>query len=1597
MMNERSIIDLLYQAKQNQVDILLNDGQLQLKLPKNKGLDKDLLERIKENKQSILDFLIKNERGDKSVNKINKADRNKVLNLPLSYNQEGLWFIDQLEGSVSYHLPSILTLTGRLDKEALSFALRTVVDRHQVLRTVIRTEEGTGYQQVRDIDDWQLNTINASGYKDDQKGREQFLEGLIKKPFDLSKDYLLRADLLSTGEEEHLLLITMHHIASDGWSSSILVRELIELYESRLQSRLPNLKNLEIQYSDYAVWQRNHLTKDILDKKLEYWKDKLQGIAPLQLPTDFPRPAVWVPTGTIKSFRINKELSDQLQLLSQKQGCTLFMTLLAAFKVLMYRYSGQQDICIGTSLAGRQQKETEDLIGFFINIVALRSNVNGDNSFLNLLQAVKETTLEAFEHQEVSFGKVVEGVVKERDLSRNSLCQVMFVLQNTPEVPELRLGELVLSLAGYEQTTAQYDIIVRMTETGAGLTGTIQYSTALYTEETIYRMVDNFKVLLNSVATRPQNVVDGLPLLTDKERNKLLVEFNDSAAPFPTDKTIIDLFNEQVAIRPNSPAVIFKNDQISFKELDERSNQLARYLQSRGVRQEMLIPICIERSIEMLVGIFGILKSGAAYVPVDPEYPIERITYMLGDTNAEVILGSGSVRSKLAGSQVDAVIELDTDWSAIARMSVHALDLKIKPGNLCYVIYTSGSTGKPKGVMVEHRGVVNLAMGQAEALRLKPEMKTLQFASFGFDASCYEIFNTLLSGGTLVLSTKEDLTSAEKIKDIIRTNGVELAVLPPSYQGIILDSLGTLKTIVSAGEPLNEVVGRRIQDQGVRLINAYGPTENTVCVSLTDNPIRHDGVIVIGKPIANVKVYILDKVGGLSPLGSTGEICVSGAQVARGYLNRMDLTAEKFIPDLFNQDSKLRIYRTGDLGRWLPDGNIEYQGRLDEQVKIRGYRIELGEIENVLLQSGMISHAVVVVRDDKENHKSLIAYVVPDGEFDKNAVVVYLQSKLPEYMLPSRWIAVESFKLTSSGKIDRKALPDPDEKLEENNKYEAPQSELEQKLVEVWQELLEVDDLGVHDNFFELGGDSILTIQVVSRMRKLGYHLEVTDIFNHQTISALAVFMTTQAVGEAKGEQGVLKGSSGLLPIQQWYFEKVPEQVSHYNQSVLLSIEKSVVDAELKQVVKQLLMHHDALRFKYYQKHGVWQQEYLEEIEDVPVFTEDLKFQQAESLGLLISETADRYQRSLDIQKGRLLQVVLIETPASELRNRLLIVVHHLVIDGVSWRILLEELENLLNASISKEKVDLGTKTSSYRQWHEALKKYGQSANVVSQIPYWQKAVKGFKPLMVDREYKLAVKAKETGSLSVRLSQVQTRNLVQEVPRVYHTEINDMLLCALVKTISDWNDTDTVVIGMEGHGREHIADEIDLTRTVGWFTTLYPLTLQVANAGGLDDLIKTVKEQLRMVPDKGLGYGVLRYINKEETLQKDTWDIQFNYLGQLDNVVRESKLLAVANELTGAGKSEEHDVTEKLSVNSYIRKGELVLHWSYSTRHYNSPTIQGLANQFVTNLQLLISHCLQQSKSGVVYTPSDYGLGSAISYEELDAFLEDDNDNIMSF
>ncbi|MBC9933117.1 non-ribosomal peptide synthase/polyketide synthase [Chitinophaga qingshengii] len=1023
--------------------------------------------------------------------------------IPLSYSQERLWFIDQMEGSVQYHMPVVLRMNGALDKIALDHAFRDLVTRHEVLRSVIVQQDGHSGQQLLPAQQWELQQIDLRGHQQAIADYRTLVHTLIRKPFDLTKAYMLRVHLIALDDTTHILVMNMHHIASDGWSISILFKELIALYNGYATGEKVKLPPLDIQYADYAIWQRKYMSDEVLAAQLLYWKENLKAVPPLQLPTDKMRPAVKGRDGAVEYLELNRELTDQLLALSQQEGVTLFMTLLAALNVLLYRYSGQDDICVGSPISGRTRQEVESLAGFFINTLALRSSLAGNPAFLSLLQQVKQTTLSAYEYQEVPFEKIVDAVVTERDMSRSPLFQVMLVLQNTPDIPELTLGAVQLSEEPLDHINAIFDLNFCLKETAAGLSLIIQYSTDLFYPDTVRRIGKYFEQLLRSVTLQPATRICALPLLDAAEEQQLLEDFNSQVAAVPQGMSLPGLFSAMAAANPDALALLFKDATLSYKELDERSNQVAHYLRDKGVGRGSLVPLCMERSPEMIIGLFGIMKAGGAYVPVDPEYPADRIQYILEDTAASIMVSSPAVSEKLGNAAAGIARVMVTD---AGLYPVAALPDAPAANDLAYVIYTSGSTGKPKGVLVEHGGVVNLVC-QQELLQIDSGSRVLQFASIGFDASCMEIFGTLSQGATLVLPRKEDLMSAAGFAALINKRKVDVLFLPPSYLHSMKEMLSRVKTIVSCGEPLNREDGRYLQAKGVRLINAYGPTENSICTTMTIDPIREDDVVVIGKPVANMQVYIQDIHGGLCPIGVAGEICVSGAGLARGYLNRPELTREKFVINPFTGDDETRMYRTGDLGRWLADGSIEYMGRIDEQVKVRGYRIELGEIENVLQECELVNEAVVVVKGGEHDNKLLVAYVIPQDEFNKDAITAYLKKKLPDFMVPPVMIEMESFPLTPNGKIDRKGLPSPVSGMLDDQLQDAgPANEIEEQLLEIWKEVLNLPQLGIHDNFFAVGGNSITAIRLIAKM-KVDFQVSINDLFQHPTIAGISKYV----------------------------------------------------------------------------------------------------------------------------------------------------------------------------------------------------------------------------------------------------------------------------------------------------------------------------------------------------------------------------------------------------------------------------------------------------------------------------------------------------------
>ncbi|MCW3089278.1 MAG: linear pentadecapeptide gramicidin synthetase LgrD, partial [Ferruginibacter sp.] len=1038
--------------------------------------------------------------------------------IPLSFSQERLWFIDQLGGSVQYHVPAVLRLTGNLNKEALAYALKTTVDRHEILRTVYREEDGLPYQFIKETDGWQLASIDGRSYLNDDSALQKCIRQLINKPYQLSEDYMLRATLIILAENDYVLVVTLHHIASDGWSKSILVNDFAAFYQACESGNSAGLKALPVQYADYAIWQRRYLEGEVLEGKLRYWRDKLQGVSALQLPTDFPRPPLQSTKGSIAAFNVEKTLAVQLQSLCQQQGTTLFMTLLAALKVLLYRHSGQNDICVGTPIAGRQQQELEGLIGFFVNTLALRTELNSDSSFTSLLQQVRTETLEAYEHQEVPFEKVVESVVKDRDMSRSPIFQVMFVLRNTPEVPELVMKDVNLARSNSQHATALFDMTFFITETENGLQGLVEYSTDLFTEATIRRIMNHYTELLRSIVQQPQQKIGALTIMGKVEEKQLLVDFNDTITPWPENNTVIELFKEQALKSPTTTAIVFEEEQLSYQQLNERSNQLAHYLQKNGLTEGMLVPVSIERGIEMIVSVLAILKAGGVYVPVDPEYPAERISYMLEDTGATMVVSSRESRLNLPTFSRGEIIEVDgVHRQLIGSQPATNLSVPVATDYLVYVIYTSGSTGRPKGVRMGGKGMVNLLTWQEKQF-VNKRRRVLQFASLNFDVSFQEIFSTLCFGSSLYLihgDRRRDMS--ELMKDITKYQLTHLFVPYIVLKNLVeyIVSLNfnrfSIEEIIVAGEQLKltEDIQALLKQTGVRIINQYGPTEAHVVSSYSiENKGSLPALPPIGKPIDNTTLYILGNRGEPVPVGVPGELYIGGVQVAQGYLNLPELTKEKFLADTFTKEAGGMLYRTGDLARWLADGNIEYLGRKDDQIKIRGYRVELGEIEGVLQECGMVRQAVVLAKGDSTGSKRLVAYIVPEGIFDKSGIINCMKSQLPEYMVPALLIEMDSLPVTRNGKIDRRALPDPDGTQLLQNEYVAPRNEVEQALADIWQELLKIERVGIHDNFFELGGHSLLAIRVVHLFNgTMNFDLSVKNVFIHPTIAGLAAFI----------------------------------------------------------------------------------------------------------------------------------------------------------------------------------------------------------------------------------------------------------------------------------------------------------------------------------------------------------------------------------------------------------------------------------------------------------------------------------------------------------
>ncbi|TCP58032.1 non-ribosomal peptide synthase protein (TIGR01720 family)/amino acid adenylation domain-containing protein [Tumebacillus sp. BK434] len=1912
--------------------------------------------------------------------------------LPLSFAQQRLWYLQQLEPmSTIYNMIYPARMQGQLDTAALQLAVDALVARHEAFRTVFAEVEGIGVQIIRPELDVKIDLTDLTHLP--QAEREAEAQRLIAvetaTPFDLAQGPLLRTRLLKLAEDEHIFVFGTHHTVNDGWSRAVFTNELLTLYRAFVQGERSPLPPLSIGYADFAVWQRGWMQGEVLDAQLAYWRDKLGGDVPvLNLPTDRPRAAVPKYRGSHYAFRLSKELSASIQRLSRREGATDFMTLLAAFQTVLYRYTGQDDLLIGSGVANRNRPDIEGLVGFFVNSLGLRTDLSGNPAFRDLLGRVREVALGAFAHQDLPFEKLVEELQPDRDLTQSPLFRVVFVYQNTPQAT-FELPGLTLTQLETEAGTSKFDLTLFMAEQDGVFDAVLEYDADLYERETIERLAGHLQRVLAAVTRDPELKLDDVPLLLEDERRLLLEEWAVERAPFPDGITFPALVSRQAAKAPDATALECQGRPMSYRELDARSNSLARWLQQNGVGHGTFVGVSMDRSFELILSLLGIMKAGGVYVPLDPSYPLDRLSYILRETKAELLLTQEAYVEQFAGA-VQRVVPLDTCREELAGESGAPVQSEATERSLAYAIFTSGSTGLPKGVLVEHRGLCNFAAHFSNALGVDASSRVLQFVASSFDVSLGEISVALGNGAALILEDKNRLLPGPDLAELLRERKITTLLTTPSVLAATpANDLPDLLAVAPGGEVFTKEIALRWMQEGRRVLNAYGPTETTVGSSV--HVVEAERDLNIGRPLPNTEVYVLDPNLQPVPIGVPGELYIGGVGVARGYLNRPELTAERFVPHPFSEAADARLYRSGDIVRWLADGQLEFVGRADHQVKIRGYRIELGEIqEQINLQDGVLDSAVIVREDD--GHKRIVAYVVPKPEettggselqseqvhaweemfdsyytsytaqaadsgaetfnilgwnssytgetlpeaemrewldhtinrileqapgrtmeigcgaglilyrvaphaesyvgadFSKSAIqsldrymqtlpetyahvrveervaddlsgvesetldtiiinsvlqyfpsidyllrviegavdktapggrvflgdvrslplleafhssielfkaddatatdilrqrvqsaverdgelvvdpsffhalqghlpkigrvqirpkrgvyrneltafrydvilhigestapadVVWtdwqrdgltvgqlqhklaaaagqveqlafshlpdariadavraaewlsrddkpqtvgelrrllqaesgaagveiedlyaferagwqvevtrpdsrvdgtfdvlftragaardrisrqaarnerrlawhryannplhakfarslvpelraqLEAALPDYMIPTAFVVLESLPLTPNGKVDTKALPAPQQaRIAAEETYVAPQSETEQTLAKIWAGVLGLTQVGVHDNFFELGGDSILSIQVVSRAKQAGLHFTPKQLVEHQTIAGLAGVVGTSAPAEA--EQGLITGDLRPTPILQWFLDQAQPEPQHWNQSVLLEVREPLDGEQLEAALAKLLVHHDALRLRVREDGRLS----FAEIEAAALLEKiDLSQLADEEQTAALERHANRVQASLSLANGPLLRAALFDLGAGQ-PGRLLVVIHHIAVDGVSWRILMEDLQTAYAGG------QLPAKTTSFKHWSEALHQFVQDGGLDEEIAFWNGMPQAAGRLPLD--HARGENREDTArSITVLLGQAETSALLHDVSGAYNTGINDLLLAALADVLTAWSGASSVRVDLEGHGREELFGGTDTSRTVGWFTSLYPIVLETTgdrrDAGAV---IKSVKEHLRSIPNRGVGYGLLRYLRGMP--QVPPADLSFNYLGQFDSGRSEApSLFGPAEESKGFDRSPHSIRPYPLGVGCSISSGQLAVTFSYSENLHTAKTVQQLADRYLATLTAIIRHCQDPEAGG--YTPSDFP-DAELSASDLDQLI----------
>nr|BFD43331.1 non-ribosomal peptide synthetase [Pseudomonas sp. FFPRI_1] len=1524
--------------------------------------------------------------------------------LPASHAQQRQWLFWQMHPqSTAYHTPIVVRLQGRLDQAALQQTFDALAQRHEAFRTTFTQHQERLCQVVHAQGAisvaWERLTPGLPREAVQARALEE-----TQQLFDLERGPLCRARVLQVAEQDCLLVVTLHHIISDGASMSVLAREFVALYRGLIQGQAPQFEPLSVQYADYANWHRSWLEQGEQQRQLDYWRQQLGLEHPvLELPLDHPRQALVSHRQERLGLRLPADLEQGLRRVAREHDMTLFQLFLGSFALLLHRYSDQPDIRIGVPVSNRRHQEMEGVMGFFVNTLVMRVELAPSLPVGQLLRQVKATALAAQAHQDLPFDRLVDALKPQRALDQNPLFQVMYnhlsiagESTDGASLPGLQAEEMVL-----QGGTAQFDLTLETLETDAGINASFIYAGELFEVSTVQSLAEHWRNLLQGML-EPQQALGELAMLGQDEQRRIRQDWDHTDVVYPTHRFVHQLFADQAAKAPEAPAVFFAEQRLSYRELDTQANQLAHKLIELGVGPEVRVAIAMPRCAEIMVAFLAVLKAGGVYVPLDIEYPQDRLRYMMQDSGAWLLLTQSHLLDRLPIP--DGLPTLSVERAAdFAGYPASAPQVDLAEENLAYVIYTSGSTGLPKGVAVSHGPLAMHSLATGERYEMSPADCELHFMSFAFDGSHEGWMHPLIYGAS-VLIRDDSVWSPEFTYEQMHRYGVTVGVFPPVYlQQLAVhaerDGNPPAVRVYCFG---GDAVPQASYDLAWRVLrpkyifNGYGPTETVVTPLIWKakaGDLCDAAYAPIGNIVGNRSAYVADANLNLLPVGVAGELYLGGLGVARGYLDRPGMTAERFIPDPYSTTGA-RLYRSGDLTRYRTDGLVEYVGRVDHQVKVRGFRIELGEIEARLLEQDPVLEVAVIAQPGPSGQQ-LVGYIVPvDDEVAssnerqaqlRESIKARLRENLPDYMVPTYLLFLEALPLTPNGKLDRKSLPKVDAQLMQQT-YVAPQNELEQQIAAIWADVLKLEQVGVTDNFFELGGDSIISIQVVSRARQAGIRFTPKDLFQHQTVQGLAT-VAEQGEGGLQIDQGPVRGQMPLLPIQQWFFDTPVPERHHWNQSVLLKPLKPLSAEALQQGLQALLEHHDGLRLKFAEEDAAWVATYAPQGQ---VTAAPLAATQADALLWLADDATedslqalcDTAQRSLDLQQGPLLRAVLFTLRDGT--QRLLLAIHHLVVDGVSWRVLLEDLHQALVQQAAGQAIKLPAKTSSSQAWAGQLQAYASSTALQQELGYWQAQLQGVDSgLPCDRVTDQVV-IKDALSVSTELDPSYTQRLLQDAPAAYRTQINDLLLTALARVITRWTGDSSALVQLEGHGREELFDSIDLSRTVGWFTSVFPVKLTPQPA--LADSIKLIKEQLRAVPNKGIGFGALRYLGdadaQEALAALAVPRITFNYLGQFDGSFDEPDAwFAPSAEAKGADQGAQAPLGNWLSINGQVYGGQLKLGWTFSQAMFDTATIQHLADDYARELKALIEHCSQPEHRGA--TPSDFPL-AGLNQQQLD-------------